>query len=51
MTSQMINNEILQVKQTGLNCYKYGFFSKNGFEDINDNTLILYTLDDLFKEI
>ena len=47
----MLQKEISQIKQTGLNCYKYGFFSKTGFEDTNESNLILYTLDDLFKEI
>ena len=26
-----MQNEIYQVRQTGLECYKYGFFSKSGF--------------------
>ena len=46
-----IYKEIEQVKETGFNCYRYGFFSKSGFEEINDDTLILYTLDDLFKDM
>ena len=27
----MVQNEICQVKQTGLKCYRYGFFSRAGF--------------------
>ena len=46
-----IHKEIEQVKDTGFNCYRYGFFSKTDFEEINDDTLILYTLDDLFKDM
>lgn len=50
VTRLAIENEIQQVKATGLHCYKYGFFSKRGFEDTNRDELILYTLDDLFKD-
>ena len=32
VTDEMINEEIEQVKATGLNCYKYVFFSRSGFE-------------------
>lgn len=45
---KMIDEEIEQVKNTGLNCYKYGFVSKSGFENVNNENLILYTLDDLY---
>ena len=49
---KMIENEIKQVVNTGLNCYKYGFFSKSGYalKTVSDN-LILYTLEDLFKPL
>ena len=42
VTEQMIENEIVQVKQTGLECYKYGFFSKSGFvcEERENRSLI-----------
>lgn len=44
----IINEEIEQVKKTGLNCYKYGFVSKSGFEDVDSEEIILYTLEDLY---
>lgn len=31
-----------------MSCYKYGFFSKSGFDLTNDSNLISYTLDDLY---
>lgn len=31
MSEGMVQNEICQVKQTGLKCYRYGFFSRAGF--------------------
>lgn len=31
ISKQVINEEIQQVKNTGLNCYKYVFFSRSGF--------------------
>lgn len=48
---EMIQKEIEQVNKTGLHCYKYGFFSKTGYEDINCSNVILYTLDDLYKNL
>ena len=33
VTEKMMRDEIAQVRKTGLNCYKYGFFSKSGFAD------------------
>lgn len=43
-----IQQEIEQVKKTGLNCYKYGFFLKNGIDKFDDTQIILYHIDDLF---
>lgn len=48
INNQIIYKEIEQVKNTNLACYKYGFFSKNGFTKDVDNNIIKYTLDDLF---
>lgn len=48
VSSQMIENEISQVNSTGLNCYKYGFFSRSGFTAESDGQLILISLDDLY---
>lgn len=49
LSQKTIQEEIQQVKNTGLQCYKYGFFTKNGYEKVNDDSLILYDLDDLFN--
>lgn len=49
VTDKMIHQEIDQVKQTGLNCYKYGFFSKSGFDVQNKDNLILYNLEQLYQ--
>ena len=51
MSQSMIKKEIEQVNASGLNCQKYGFFSKSGFDPIDEEyrkNLILYSLDDLF---
>lgn len=32
VTEEMINTEIQQVKATGLECYKYVFISRSGFD-------------------
>ena len=51
ISQHLIENEIEQVKQTGMNCYKYGFFSKCGFDPIKHDDVILYSLDDLFSDL
>ena len=51
LTQSLIYKEIEQVNKSGLVCKKYGFFSRSGFEDIDENykqNLILYDLKDLF---
>ncbi len=49
VTESMIQNEIDQVKQTGLECYKYGFFSRSGFICNKGPDRILIELDELYK--
>ena len=49
ITDSMINEEIEQVKKTKLDCYKYGFVSKSGFNCKKNDKLILIELDDLYK--
>ena len=45
-----IETEIQQVKMTGLNCYKYGFISRSGFEKgIDREDLILVELGEIYK--
>lgn len=53
LDKNLIWNEIQQVNSTGLVCNKYGFFSKSGYNEIDENhkkQLILYELGDLYKE-
>ena len=50
---KLINDEIKQVKATGFDCYKYGFFSRSGYEkNVKGTTekVCLYELDDLYKD-
>jgi len=44
----MIHEEIKQVRATGLNCYKYGFFSRSGFQCEPTDHMIFIHLDDLY---
>lgn len=48
VTQDVVDKEIEQVKNVNMTCYKYGFFSKSGFDLKDDSNLILYTLDDLY---
>jgi AAA+ ATPase superfamily predicted ATPase len=48
VTQTVVDQEIEQVKNVNMSCYKYGFFSKSGFDLTDDSTIILYTLDDLY---
>ena len=49
ITDSIINKEIKQVEETGLNCYKYGFISRSGFKCKQKDNLILIKLEDLYK--
>jgi uncharacterized protein len=49
ITDKLVKQEIGQVKQAGLDCYKYGFFSKSGFDVDTQDNLILFDLEQLFQ--
>ena len=48
LTLAMIHEEMKQVQATGLNCYKYGFFSRSGFQCDPTERMIFIPLDDLY---
>ena len=48
ITESMIQNEIRQVEQTQLDCYKYGFFSRSGFLCEEAENRILIQLNELY---
>lgn len=49
VTESIVQNEIRQVKQTGLECYRYGFFSRAGFTCEQEENRILIELSELYK--
>lgn len=49
VTESAVQNEIRQVKQTGLACYRYGFFSRAGFTCDQEKDCILIELSELYK--
>ena len=49
ISESIVQNEIRQVIQTGLECYKYGFFSRSGFLCAQAENRILIDLDELYK--
>ena len=50
VSDEMINEEIEQVKATGLNCYKYVFFSRSGFNCEKRENVVLIALDEMFAK-
>ena len=48
VTEEMIRTEIAQVEKAGFQCYKYGFFSRSGFQAKQAAHLILITLEVLY---
>lgn len=48
VTQAVVDQEIEQVKNVNMSYYKYGFFSKFGFDLIDDSNLIICMLDDLY---
>ena len=49
ISESMIQNEIHQVTLTGLECYKYGFFSRSGFVCEQAENRILIPLEELYR--
>lgn len=49
VTESIVQNEIRQVKQTDLDCYRYGFFSRAGFTCDQEKECILIDLSELYK--
>lgn len=49
ITTKMIEQEIDQVKRTGLNCHRYGFFSRAGFVAEANDRLTLIDLEDMYR--
>ena len=47
ITDEMIDEEIAQVNATGLNCYKYVFFSRSGFKYKERDNVKFITLNEL----
>ena len=44
----MIRDEMKQVQNSALACYKYGFFSRSGFSCQPEGSMVFYTLADLY---
>ncbi len=49
VTQKMIDDEISQVEATGLDCHRYGFFSRSGFDAEPDERTTLIDLSDMFE--
>ena len=49
LTQEIIDKEIAQVQATGLNCYRYGFFSKSGFAVAPRVKEVFIELTDLYR--
>ena len=45
----MVSEEIAQVEQAGLSCYKYGFFSRSGFDCAPEANQVFIGLSRLFE--
>lgn len=50
ISDEMIDEEIEQVKATGLDCYKYVFFSRSGFRCEKRENVKLIDIEELFAE-
>lgn len=48
LSKEQMLHEIEQVKATGLNCYKYVFISRSGFEEITNDSIELIELKQLY---
>lgn len=50
MSESRIRQEIMRVQKTGLNCYRYGFISRSGFDAEPAEDLELIRLEQLYAE-
>lgn len=50
LTDSVIEKEISQVKATGMNCYKYAFISRSGFEGKETDEIEHINLDELYLQ-
>ena len=48
VTKSMVENEIAQVDATGLKCYKYVFFSRSGYEEMEFDNVVKIDIKALF---
>lgn len=49
VSKSMIEEEIAQVDKSGLECYKYVFFSKSGFENVDIEKLEKIEINALYE--
>ena len=49
LSAAMIQEEIRQVHRTGLNCYKYGFFARSGYQCEPEENMIFIDLEQLYE--
>ncbi len=50
LSASMIKKEIKQVKDTGMKCYRYGFFSRSGFSTEPADDMVFITLDEIYRQ-
>lgn len=50
LTADVVAAEIAQVKEAKLPCYKYGFFSRSGFEMEETDEIVLIHLKEIYRE-
>lgn len=48
VSKSMVENEIAQVDETGLKCYKYVFFSRSGYEEMDFDNVVQIDIKALF---
>lgn len=49
VTTKMMEDEIAQVKASGLSSYAYGYFSRSGFKDVAPDVTRLIPIEDLYR--
>ena len=48
VSSAMVHEELRQVRSTGLECYRYGFFSRSGFRCEPEENMIFIRLEEMY---
>jgi len=49
LSTSVVQEEIRQIQRSGLNCYRYGFFSRSGYKTVPEENMRFITLEQIYE--